>query len=379
MIEDELRAAFARHEHLTPTASAVLPGIEQGYRRRRQRRLGLRATGAALLVVALLGGSAYAAEQVSGAKTSRRGQLGAGPTAAVAAGAPVNLLVLGLDGDNDLLRSDIVAVVHLPADHGRADVVTIDRNTVVSIPAGTQPAGTDKINAAYAWGGAPLAARTIEQNFGIHVDATATFTYDSLIKVIDAIGGVDLYVDARTTSIYLGADKEGRPARPFIPGKPPQPVPGVAPFVYQVGYHHLTGAQALDYVRQRYFIEGEPNGVYARDRHVRQLLRAVAKTMMSRKALDDPATLQALTSAAQHGGAALDTGGATLAALAALASGVTAIRSIGAPGAPTASGATAADAPEQLTADGRALLNAVKGDTVDAWVAAHPGLVDADR
>jgi polyisoprenyl-teichoic acid--peptidoglycan teichoic acid transferase len=379
MIEDELRDVFARHEHLAPDARTVLAGIEQGYRRRRRSRLGLRAAGASLLVVALLGGSAYGAGRIGGSKA----QPTAGPAAssAPAPGKPVNLLVLGSDARqnaaNEAARSDIVAVVHIPANHEAAYVVTIERDTRVSIPADPgsgHAAATDKINAAYAWGGAQLAARTIEQNFGIHVDATVTFDFLGLQQIINFLGGVDLYVDARTTSIHVGYDKHGRLVTPFVQGSGSlRPVPGVTPVVYQVGYQHLQAWQAIDFARQRILIEGAAKGGYARDRHVRQLIQAVVKRIMSDHVLDDPAKLQKLIDVVQKS-AALDTGGSTLTVLAALAGGISTIVGIGAPGTTTADSRF-----EVLTADGRALLDAVKGDTVDAWVAAHPDLIDVNH
>jgi polyisoprenyl-teichoic acid--peptidoglycan teichoic acid transferase len=266
-----------------------------------------------------------------------------------------------------VLRAD---PVEPPAVRDHAESAA-ERDRMWTDPASGHAAATEKINTAYAWGGTRLMSRTIEQNFGIHLDAAAVFTFDSLQQVINIIGGVDLYVDARTTSIFIGFDKHGKEATPYVQGPAGlRAVPGVTPVVYQVGEQHLAAWQAVDYARQRYLIDGADKGGYARDRHVRQLIQAVVKRIMSKQMLDDPAQLQALAAAAQNGGGALDTGASTLTALAALASGIGTIVGIGAPGTSADNGF------EVLTADGVALLAAVKDDSVGAWIAAHPALVD---
>src|SRR5262249_32291860 len=60
MIEDELRAASARHEPLPRAAGLVVTKIQQGYRRRRQHRFMLRSAGAAVLAALVVTGPALA-------------------------------------------------------------------------------------------------------------------------------------------------------------------------------------------------------------------------------------------------------------------------------------------------------------------------------
>ena len=65
--------------------------------------------------------------------------------------------------------------------------LSIPRDTFASIP------GHDaqKINAAYAFGGAKLEVQTVEQFLGIDVDQVAVVDFDGFRDFIDAIGGVD--------------------------------------------------------------------------------------------------------------------------------------------------------------------------------------------
>jgi LCP family protein required for cell wall assembly len=67
--------------------------------------------------------------------------------------------------------------------------------------------GTDKINAAYAYGGAPLMVRTIKDNFGVHVHNFVEVNFYGFASIVDAIGGVELCLEypARDAKSQLDA------------------------------------------------------------------------------------------------------------------------------------------------------------------------------
>ena len=82
--------------------------------------------------------------------------------------------------------------------------LSIPRDTLAEIPG----VGAQKINAAYANGGAPLTVRTVEQFLGIDVDEVAIIDFDGFRKFVDSIGGVE--VDLPTdvcSSVSEGAFK----------------------------------------------------------------------------------------------------------------------------------------------------------------------------
>jgi len=90
------------------------------------------------------------------------GNVAAGGGAAAIKGE-VNIILVGLDTrDNNPAmgsRSDSIVIAHIPASHDRAYLVSIPRDTGVHIPAFKKTGytgGTDKINASFAYGGAPL-------------------------------------------------------------------------------------------------------------------------------------------------------------------------------------------------------------------------------
>ena len=67
-------------------------------------------------------------------------------------------------------------------------MVSIPRDSYVSIPG----YGSDKINASFAVGGAPLLAQTVEQATGMRLDHYAEIGFDGFARLVDAVGGVTM-------------------------------------------------------------------------------------------------------------------------------------------------------------------------------------------
>jgi polyisoprenyl-teichoic acid--peptidoglycan teichoic acid transferase len=214
-----------------------------------------------------------------------------------------NILLVGLDtrpnqSPTELVRSDSIIVLHIPATHDRAYLVSIPRDSYVNIPPfnnGTRTwhGGKDRINAAFAFGGDGktgdaktkygfrLLEQTIKDDFGLTFDAGAIVTFEGFHNVVQALGGVTICVDEKTTSIHVGHTKSGQQKVPFIQdgGHVFRPVPGVTPNVYNVGCQHLDAWQALDYVRQRDLLANGDSD-YGRQRHQQQFLKAVFKAVL---------------------------------------------------------------------------------------------------
>jgi LCP family protein required for cell wall assembly len=188
----------------------------------------------------------------------------------------MNVLLLGSDTRDpgvtnaaDPARSDTIMLLHLDADHRHAYVISIPRDTWVHVPAAPDGSGDTmaKINAAYAWGGTPLAVRTVEEFTGVRIDHVVLVDFAGFQRVVDAIGGVDLTVDQTITSIF-----------------PPYRV-------FHEGRQHLNGAEALDYVRQRYQYD---DGDLTREKHQQQLLAALLDHAASAGTLTDLGRLDGL-------------------------------------------------------------------------------------
>ena len=103
---------------------------------------------------------------------------------------PTNILLLGADeGPNreGRGRADAIVLVHTDPDNHRIVLLTIPRDLRVEIPG----AGPDKVNAAYAIGGAALAIETVERTTGLDVNHVAVVDFGTFPDVIDGLGGRD--------------------------------------------------------------------------------------------------------------------------------------------------------------------------------------------
>ncbi len=87
---------------------------------------------------------------------------------------------------NAPFRSDTIMLIR--AGGGSFRKLSIPRDTLAEIPG----QGPQKINSAYASGGAKLAIRTVEGMLGIEVDEVAIIDFDGFRSFIDTIGGIDV-------------------------------------------------------------------------------------------------------------------------------------------------------------------------------------------
>ncbi|BAS28603.1 LCP family protein [Limnochorda pilosa] len=187
----------------------------------RRRRLVLAGAAAVVLLVV---GLAYVLLLHLPPSTSHRAE------APMPAGAEdrVFVLIMGLDSRvNQVERTDTMLVASLNPKTGEAGVLSLPRDTRVQVP-GTQ--GYRKLNAAYAMGGARLAAETVSQLLGVPVDYYVLLDFESFARLVDTLGGVQLVVE--------------RPMR----------YEDQAQGLYidlPAGDQHLDGDQALEYVRFR--------------------------------------------------------------------------------------------------------------------------------
>jgi LCP family protein required for cell wall assembly len=172
---------------------------------------------------------------------------------------PLNFLLIGSDkrasSPDAGQRSDTIIIVQVGKDMAKAQLVSIPRDLLVEIPADAAAGfegGSDKINAAFAYGGGgnngvKLLSATLTKLTGLKFDGAAIIEFSGFARVIDLLGGVDLCVDHQVQSIHTGK-------------------------MFTAGCVRMNGADALDYSRQRY---GLPDGDYDRQRHQQQLLKAI--------------------------------------------------------------------------------------------------------
>ncbi|SCG54684.1 LCP family protein [Micromonospora humi] len=283
------------------------------------------ALGAILMVtsgVAIVGSKAVIGQATS--NIAQRNLLGdAGKTDAEGGASlegPIDMLLLGVDARArwaaDDVRSDSIIILHIPASHDQAYLISIPRDTEAHIPASEKAGwkgGTDKINAAFqvgarnggGWeGGAQMMARTIKGMTGISFDGAAIINFGGFKNVIDAIGTVRICVTEEVSSLHMSM-VDGKPmwnADAKKTGKTMRPV------TYKKGCQEMEGWQALDYSRQRKTLR---NGDYDRQQNQQQLIKAMAKKASQNGTLSNPLKLNALIKAAGKA-FVLDTGGTSI-------------------------------------------------------------------
>lgn len=131
---------------------------------------------------------------------------------------------LATGGDIGTGRTDTVLLVHVPSlwSSTPTTMVSMPRDSYVPIPGH----GKDKINSAFAMGGATLLTRTVEQATGLRLDHYAEIGFGGFAALVDALGGVTVCPTAPINDPLAGVDL------------PP-------------GCQKLRGPSALGYVRSR--------------------------------------------------------------------------------------------------------------------------------
>jgi LCP family protein required for cell wall assembly len=88
-------------------------------------------------------------------------------------------------------RADTMMLLHIPRGGGKPVLISLPRDSYVPIP----DRGRNKLNAAYAFGGPTLLARTVEEVTGIRLDRYMEVGFDGFASVVDAVGGVQICPD----------------------------------------------------------------------------------------------------------------------------------------------------------------------------------------
>lgn len=115
---------------------------------------------------------------------------------AKASDGSTNILFLGSDTrEGEEARSDTIMVLHIGGIFEKPKLISFMRDTYVNIPG----VGYNKINAAYAYGGADLVRQTLSQQFGIDCRYYAIVDFKSFEKVIDALFSRGVPIDAEKT------------------------------------------------------------------------------------------------------------------------------------------------------------------------------------
>lgn len=174
---------------------------------------------------------------------------------------PFTVLLLGSDDDAkfppDRLNTQSMILIRVDPTSKQATMLSIPRDLWVPIP----ELGTGKISTAYQVGGAKAAIAAVESNFKVHVDDYVWIGLNGLVKLIDQLGGVNLFVTNPVMDDFYPKD--------LNPSDNPYDYYRVAVLP---GAAHMDGVRALQYVRSRH---GDQRGDFARSERQQQLLLAI--------------------------------------------------------------------------------------------------------
>jgi LCP family protein required for cell wall assembly len=206
---------------------------------------------------------------------------------------PIDILVIGTDARNTQEdcnlggdcnigggygNADVEMLVHVSADRSNATVMSIPRDTIVDVPACTDPTKSGNrtsgyrgmVNSALAYG-AQCQMQTIHQLTGIPISHFMMVTFSGVVSMSDAVGGVNVCVDNNVYDTY-------------------------SHLKLAKGTHNLKGNAALEFVRSRHaFGDGGDLGRLAAQ-HL--YLSSMMRSMRSAGTLTDPARLFDLADAA---------------------------------------------------------------------------------
>lgn len=165
---------------------------------------------------------------------------------------PFSVLLLGIDtgdlGRTEIGRSDTMMVAAVNPNAEKILITSIPRDTYVDIVGrGTK----DKINHAYAFGGAGMSMDTVEKYLDIPIDHYVAINMKGLKELVDAVGGITVTNDQK-----FSQDS----------------------YTFEYGKIQLNGDQALSFSRMRH---EDPRGDYGRQERQRKIVEGVAKKLLT--------------------------------------------------------------------------------------------------
>lgn len=152
----------------------------------------------------------------------------------------VNIAILGVDeASGDVGRSDATMIATFDPVHKKLKITSIMRDTYIDIPNN----GKDKLNHAYAFGGAQLSIKTLNQDLGLNIKDYIKINFQELEGLVDAINGIDIELSDEEIVelddyIVLVSEALNIPTEKLIKNE-------------TTGKVHLNGFQTLGYCRIR--------------------------------------------------------------------------------------------------------------------------------
>lgn len=238
---------------------------QQHERKKKSKRKRILFVSLAVVCVLLLGGIGAAWAYISQVDNSLRDDLDADLLNSLAVtdspSDPFYMLLIGADKSQDRdesgeyggsYRTDSMILARVDPKEKEVTLISIPRDTQVDIPGH----GTQKINAAYAFGGASLAVDTVSELAGVPISHYAEIDFDGFKAVVDALGGIEVDVPMEINDDMAGGHVDA-------------------------GLQTLNGEQALILCRSRHNYDDIGNGDAIRAANQRLVLSAIMEKVMN--------------------------------------------------------------------------------------------------
>ena len=159
-------------------------------------------------------------------------------------------------------RSDVTMLARIDPDKGVVDLISVPRDTMINI----EGHGTQKINAAYAFGGPSEAVKTLSTFAGVPITHYVEVHFEELKDVVNELGGIQVNVPESFYSDTSGISLEA-------------------------GEQTLDGDQALAFARERHATRA---GDFSRAQAQRMIIEAIVEKVLSKSITEIPGTVESL-------------------------------------------------------------------------------------
>lgn len=159
-------------------------------------------------------------------------------------------------------RSDVTMLARIDPDKGVVDLVSVPRDTMIDI----EGHGTQKINAAYAFGGPSEAVKTLSTFAGVPITHYVEVHFEELQDVVNELGGIQVNVPEGFYSDTSG-------------------------LTIEAGEQTLDGAQALAFARERHATRA---GDFSRAQAQRMIIEAIVEKVLDASPTEIPGIVESL-------------------------------------------------------------------------------------
>ncbi len=159
-------------------------------------------------------------------------------------------------------RSDVTMLARIDPDKGVVDLVSVPRDTMIDMG----EHGTQKINAAYAFGGPSEAVKTLSTFAGVPITHYVEVHFDELKDVVNELGGIEVSVPEGFYSDTSG-------------------------LTIEKGEQTLDGDEALAFARERHAVSG---GDFSRAQAQRMIIEAIVEKILAASPADIPGIVESL-------------------------------------------------------------------------------------